>query len=1197
MHGVKIILICSGRTGYQHFLTLLFALFFSCSCFLEIIHAQSSPPITSSGLNTQVSGPINLPSGETQYNITGGTRPENGPNVFHSFGEFGLPENNIGNFQNDTGLPTSNILGRVTGGNPSSIFGTIQTEGFPGANLFLMNPAGWVFGPNAALNVEGSVNFTTADYLRQSDGSLFMALSPDQDSQLSIAPVAAFGFLEGQPGTITVQGSKLTVDQGQTISLISGNITIESGLNPPEGENPVGSNIGAPGGEVLLASVASAGEILVNTLEQAPNIDGQTFDALGMIQVSEASSIDASGDGGGTVRIRSGRLVIDGSTVSANTTGPAEGPLVGQPGEGIDIQVSQDVLIRDAAVLETNVAATVAPGIGSGGVRIKADRIAILETEPNFEFPFTGIRSNVAPGSLGGPSGDVLLEANSILVKAFGFSTGIETTTFGAGDAGDIILRATGDIDIDNGSLVTLSVFGGGDSGNIELTSTQGNIFIRDTSNFFGFGPFVSVQNPIASSGKAGDITLTASQGDILVSDNASVFTSIGGTAEIEGTGGIEITANNLTVDNTSRIQVDNNTPMVPGGISVNVSEQLSLAGNSNIQTTTRGPARSSDLNITAHDVLVADGSFLSTETFGPGDAGTLNVFTENLQLTEGGQIRSSSTRLDRPNQEGVFVIPSGSGGTINIQGLESPAASVQIEGADSAILTDTQGTGNAGNINILVENLQLTDGGQLRSNSSIGFVPPEQPPFIPTGSGGTINMGNGNPVALVEIEGTGTGIFTDTVGTGDAGSIIVNAIDLTMAAGGGISSGSTLEAADAGDGGIIRINASNSIELNGSTVSTSAVQGKGGDIEIRAGQILQLTNETIVSAESSGAGNSGSITLEAINGDFSSNDSTVSTAAQEAEGGAIVISAGQNVELMNDSTVLAESSGPGDAGAVTLEARGGNFSSEGSTVSTSVTNMKAKAKGGDIAISAGQDVSLNNDTLVSAQSLGLGNAGDVSLTSGNDINMTNSIISTEAAQASGGNIKLSAPNIIQLTDSRIESSVEGGQATEGGNIDLDPVFIIIQNSEILANATAGNGGNITLTATGAVFIDSNSVIDASSETGISGTVRVNSPVAALAEVVAALPKNFVIPKSLFADACAAQAGGQFSSFTQGAPAALPPAPGGFLSSPLMLNNLTTPPSTGGTIQGSTLTQSRLGLDMGLDFSTISLLPAQGCAT
>ncbi len=68
------------------------------------IFAQVSAPITESGLNTQVSGAINV-GGNIQYNITGGTRPSNGANVFHSFGEFGVPLNTIANFQNDAAFP------------------------------------------------------------------------------------------------------------------------------------------------------------------------------------------------------------------------------------------------------------------------------------------------------------------------------------------------------------------------------------------------------------------------------------------------------------------------------------------------------------------------------------------------------------------------------------------------------------------------------------------------------------------------------------------------------------------------------------------------------------------------------------------------------------------------------------------------------------------------------------------------------------------------------------------------------------------------------------------------------------------------------------------------------------------------------------------------------------------------------------
>ena len=105
--------------------------------------------------------------GSNLYNIVDGTRPGNGPILFHSFGDFTVGSGDIANFLNNTGLQTSNILGRVTTpGDISYIYGTIQTTDFGNANLFLMNPSGILFGPNASLNVGGSVSFTTAQYIR-----------------------------------------------------------------------------------------------------------------------------------------------------------------------------------------------------------------------------------------------------------------------------------------------------------------------------------------------------------------------------------------------------------------------------------------------------------------------------------------------------------------------------------------------------------------------------------------------------------------------------------------------------------------------------------------------------------------------------------------------------------------------------------------------------------------------------------------------------------------------------------------------------------------------------------------------------------------------------------------------------------------------------------------------------------------------
>ena len=85
-------------------------------CPLPVSQAQVPTTITSSGLNTRVGSPTTLAPGTVNYDITGGTRPGNGPNLFHSFGEFSVATKNIANFLNETGLPTTNILSRVTGG-------------------------------------------------------------------------------------------------------------------------------------------------------------------------------------------------------------------------------------------------------------------------------------------------------------------------------------------------------------------------------------------------------------------------------------------------------------------------------------------------------------------------------------------------------------------------------------------------------------------------------------------------------------------------------------------------------------------------------------------------------------------------------------------------------------------------------------------------------------------------------------------------------------------------------------------------------------------------------------------------------------------------------------------------------------------------------------------------------------------------
>ena len=189
-----------------------------------------------------------------------------------------------------------------------------------------MNPAGFLFGPNATVNVGGMVSFTSADYLRLADNARFNAVPGPADALLTASPVAAFGFLGSNPGAITVQGSQFTVTEGTGISLVGGNITIQSG-KLDDGTTP-SAKLSAPGGQINLASVATPGEVLYPSLQPAPNVTGQSFTNMGNITLSGGSTLDVSANAAGTVRIRGGQFVMDSASITAIS--------VNGPGGGID---------------------------------------------------------------------------------------------------------------------------------------------------------------------------------------------------------------------------------------------------------------------------------------------------------------------------------------------------------------------------------------------------------------------------------------------------------------------------------------------------------------------------------------------------------------------------------------------------------------------------------------------------------------------------------------------------------------------------------------------------------------------------------------------------------------------------------------------------------------------------------------------
>jgi len=168
----------------------------------------------------------NVTQDGNRLDIFGGQLSGDGANLFHSFTEFNLPPGQIANFLSRPEI--INILGRVNGGNPSVIQGLIQVSG-GNSNLFLMNPAGWILGPGAQLNVPAAFTLTTATGIGFGNDLWFHA-SGDNNYAALVGTPNTFAFNTLQPGSI-VNNSDLTLAAGQDLNFIGGTVTNSGTLN------------------------------------------------------------------------------------------------------------------------------------------------------------------------------------------------------------------------------------------------------------------------------------------------------------------------------------------------------------------------------------------------------------------------------------------------------------------------------------------------------------------------------------------------------------------------------------------------------------------------------------------------------------------------------------------------------------------------------------------------------------------------------------------------------------------------------------------------------------------------------------------------------------------------------------------------------------------------------------------------------
>ncbi|WP_236507342.1 two-partner secretion domain-containing protein, partial [Tychonema sp. BBK16] len=668
----------------------------------------------------------NLPSDR----INGGAT--RGSNLFHSFREFNVGEGRGAYFVNPNGI--SNIFTRVTGSNQSNILGTLGVQG--NANLFLINPKGIVFGPNASLDLRGSFLGSTADSIVFNNGFEFSSANP-QSPLLTVNIPVGLRFRDN-PGTIvnrsiaTAQINQpkppletpitnqvgLAVDPNQTLALIGGSVQLTTG------------NLTASGGQIVLGSLANSG--LVN-FAQTPL--GLTFNYnniqnFGNIELSAGSVINTSGVGGGKVDIRGGNVSISNSRIYGLTLGNIDS-------RGIDI-TAQNVQVKDGSQLSTftlgdgaggdiNIRATDSvemSGLGVEGYQQLVIKYLVSGTVDPFDSQLVVFNGTSGAGN----GGNITIDTGSLLMRNGVVGSGI---TLGAGSGGNLNIRANtfemvgsginnatakdsigpgGSINLDvqrlimrDGSLLGSTSYSDGSSGNINIKAAE----LVELSNS---GPRTVVSTGISTlsigaNGKAGDIMVDTKR---LSLSDGSAFTL--GTGVLVGRflfsqkGG---PAGNLTVRASESVEI--------AGIS-----QLLSSGNQNASGLTSGTLSSSrggNIRVDTPSLTVRDGGIVSTSSLGVGNVGDITINADRIEVSGSAnnglfvsEIDASVGKVFGNNADAIA-----NAGSVN---LNTSQLSVR-DGATVTVLA--RGTGRAGNINVVADSISLDNKGRIDGTTVSG--------------------------------------------------------------------------------------------------------------------------------------------------------------------------------------------------------------------------------------------------------------------------------------------------------------------------------------------------------------------------------------------------------------------------------------------------------------------------------------------
>ena len=304
-------------------------------------------------------------------------------------------------FANPEGIES--ILSRVTGDNPSNIFGLLGVDG--DADLFFLNPNGIVLGETRTFHIEGSFYGTTGSAIGLGDGA-FSAVGMDGEQLLRVKPgVLLDAYLTENSGNIESRG-QLSVQ---------GDLALVGNALDLQGQVAAGGDLSLLGlNEVQLRDTAEtpfigfAGDDLLIQGNQQVDIVTLSHADSGLFSYSDMVLVSSSPVHGDAHYLSGGDFRVEALNGDAGTLKSPVDPIIRTLGDVVIGEYEGSSLhILAGGSVDIGTATINAPDPGELGVDFLRETVTlsdgtVVEIDGGTQ-PTLDIRAGVDPESIGTP--------------------------------------------------------------------------------------------------------------------------------------------------------------------------------------------------------------------------------------------------------------------------------------------------------------------------------------------------------------------------------------------------------------------------------------------------------------------------------------------------------------------------------------------------------------------------------------------------------------------------------------------------------------------------------------------------------------------------------------------------------------------------------------------------------------------------